>query len=68
MKVCRDHQNGLWHVPLHNKQIGKQKLHGEPTKLSNNMGHTTNLPDLVKYIHAEYFIPVQSNWTEAIRK
>ena len=32
------------------------------------MGQATSLPDLIKYIHADSFISVQSTWIAKIRK
>ena len=61
LQVFKYHQTGRWRLPLHNKISNKQDPHVEPNKQANNVVQASNLPYIIKYLHAAAFIPIRGS-------
>jgi hypothetical protein len=61
MSGIRDQQSRIWRVDL------KEAPSSNYTPACNHAHETSNLKELINYIHATSFIPVKSTWIKAIK-
>ena len=72
LRGTRDRRTGLWRIPLQNMEPPTApKLPAPPPTLqwqSNSAYHASNLPALIKFLHAAAFSPVKSTWLKAAQR
>jgi hypothetical protein len=61
MSGVRDQKSRLWRVVL------QETPHSNYKKACNHAHETSNLKELINYLHATAFIPVKSTWIKAIK-
>jgi hypothetical protein len=71
LEGVRNERNGLRTVDLQANNSHKDKDENEKNNLKSEQAHSvykcTNKRDLVRFLHASDFIPVQDTWLKAIR-
>jgi hypothetical protein len=71
LEGVRNERNGLWTVDLKDKNSHSDKDKTTTTNLKSKQAHSvyecTNKRDLVRFLHAAAFSPVQDTWLKAIQ-
>ena len=61
----RDAKNGLWIVPLTDRQYNISKAQKEQL---NNVYEMPSISDAIKFLHAAIGFPVKSTWLNAVKQ
>jgi hypothetical protein len=71
LEGVRNERNGLWTVDLQDNNSHSEKDKTTTTNLKSEQAHIvyeyTNQQDLVRFLHAAVFSPVQDTWLKSIR-